>query len=357
MSQNVFVYDPTAADELSKVRGIGRYLQILKENFPEWKFTSDVILEQSDRILLSEKPDVFINPFFNFLTRPVVTKRIAKNQIAVIHDLIPLKYPEHFPAGIKGGLHIFANKLALKNYDTIVTDSEASKQDIINILNVDEQKVEIIYPCVPKIFIEHKTWNMEQSMKQKKTDNNVLRSMLHVSSPHCLYVGDVTWNKNLVNIAKAIKIANKPCVFVGKSFSRASNENKWDEEFHEFQQLAKDDKNFIFPGFVDDASLIALYQNARINLLLSRDEGFGFSYLEAASVGCPSVLADIPVLQEISAESALYANPEDPQDIAQKVNTLYKDETIWLQCKKDAKKRSEYFSTEKFKEEFSQLVS
>jgi hypothetical protein len=42
MNQFVFVFDPTASDKLSAVRGIGRYLQILKENFADWKFTDQI---------------------------------------------------------------------------------------------------------------------------------------------------------------------------------------------------------------------------------------------------------------------------------------------------------------------------
>ena len=52
--------------------------------------------------------------------------------------------------------------------------------------------------------------------------------------------------------------------------------------------MAKDDKRFIFPGFISDDELITLYEQASLNILLSRDEGFGFSYVEAASLGCPS---------------------------------------------------------------------
>src|SRR3989338_805347 len=109
--QKVFVYDPTLKDKKSAVRGIGRYLQILKENFPEWTFTNNLTMNQWNNEL------IFINPFFNFLQRPLTLNRVAKKQIAVIHDLIPLKYPSHFPPGIKGSIYILLNKYALRNYD------------------------------------------------------------------------------------------------------------------------------------------------------------------------------------------------------------------------------------------------
>src|SRR4051812_43930889 len=103
---DVYIYDPTASDNLSKVRGIGRYVQTLKENFGNvFEFTSD----------LSSIPDhaIFVNPFFSFLKPPLKMRRVSRKQVAVIHDIIPLKYPKHYPVGIKGGVYKRLNRLAL----------------------------------------------------------------------------------------------------------------------------------------------------------------------------------------------------------------------------------------------------
>ncbi len=368
MKQKVFVYDPTASDKLSSVRGIGRYLQILKESFGEsWIFTDNVKRISAD--------SVFINPFFNFLQPSLTLRRLAKKQIAVIHDLIPLKYPSHFQPGIKGSIYILLNKLALKNYDLIITDSEASKVDIINILGVHENKIKVIYPCLPKSFLNSTIKNLDLNENLKLKIKN-----------YCLYVGDATWNKNLVNIAKAIKIANVNCVFVGKVFGQlgkvASEEtlreadcrdnrqslaekecherlnlsHSWQKELKEFYELTKNDKRFIFAGFIPDSELIKLYERTSINLLLSRAEGFGFSYLEAANFSCPSLLSDIPVLKEISAGNALFVNPLNLQDIANKIKEINYDKILRNKIGNSAKKRSEYFSPEKFKKEFLKIL-
>jgi glycosyltransferase involved in cell wall biosynthesis len=295
----VLCFDPTSSDTQSKVRGVGRYLQILKENFPDWTFSNTLHVS---RYTLH----AFINPFFNFLQKPVTLKKIAKKQIAVIHDLIPLKYPSKFPAGIRGNFNIFLNKLALKNHDLIVTDSETSKKDIIQILKIPEEKVRVIYPCLPQIFNKKlkiqnsKLKTKTQNFKTKKNNNKFLDLSFSFDicdlsfelDNFCLYVGDATWNKNLVNLAKAIKIANVTCVFVGKVFRinspsesegsltsdksekseklKISDEGQillnssglsdfthpWQKELKEFFQLIKDDKRFIFLGYVADEDLI-----------------------------------------------------------------------------------------------------
>lgn len=343
----VFVYDSTASDKLSSVRGIGRYLQILKENFAnEFVFASEL-----PPTTYPLQP-VFINPFFNFLQKPLTMKRVAHKQIAVIHDLIPLKYPSHFPSGIRGSIYILLNKLALRNYDLIITDSEASKSDIIKMIKIPGDKVKVIYPCLPRIFINNKSQiTNNKSITNFKYQINKTTNYELLTTPYCLYVGDATWNKNLVNLARAIKIANVNCVFVGKVFQTsavgersgktAEVNNGWQSELNEFLELTKDDKRFIFLGFVPDSELIKLYKQAEFNILPSRDEGFGFSYLEAAYFGCPSLLSDIPVLREISGGKAVFFDPENPQDIAEKIKNS---------PRVVPKKRAEFFSAEKFRD-------
>lgn len=364
MKSQIYAYDPTAKDPLSKVRGVGRYLQILRENFSgEWIFT--------DKLKQIPADAVFINPFFNFIQPPLTAGRIAKKQIAVIHDLIGLKYPQHFPVGIKGKLNIFLNKLALRNYDVIVTDSQASKKDIVEILKVDENKVKLIYPTLPRIF----------------TNSELNSELLNLNSKFCIYVGDATWNKNLVNLAKAIKIINVTCVFVGKIFGElkvkernfhsekmfesrevgrvfsqenfAPNEiiHPWLNELKAFSEETKNDKRFKFAGFAKDYELVKFYQQARLNLLLSRDEGFGFSYLEAASQMCPSVLSDIPVLREISdGKGAIFAKPQDLNEIANTIGEIYFKKDIRNTIGSEALNRSKYFNSKLFVKSFSLLL-
>jgi len=391
--QKVFIYDPTSSDKLSSVRGIGRYLQILKENFAnEFEFVNNETMKQLNNDC------VFINPFLNFLQPPLTLKRIARKQIAVIHDLIPLKYPSHFPPGIKGSIYILLNKLVLKNYDLIITDSEASKADIINILHIREDKIKVIYPCLPDSFINPKSEirNPKQFLNFQNSNFEFVSSFDIRASNFCVYVGDATWNKNLVNLAKAIKIADVNCVFVGKVFENLTVDDRrlkvgvedrkskieknqsstfnhqplssiinhlssnkshpWQNELNEFNEITKNDKRFIFPGFVPDSELIKFYEQASFNILPSRDEGFGFSFLESAQFGCPSLLSDIPILREISEGKAIFFDQNNPTDIAEKIKEIINDKNLRNKIGDGAKKRSEFFSRKKFRKEFLSII-
>jgi len=387
----VLVFDPTANDPQSKVRGVGRYLQILRENFPNWIFTNSI-----DHWSLKIDHSVFINPFFNLLSPPLFIKRKFQKQIAIIHDLIPLKYPQHFPIGLRGSLNVFLNKIALMGYDIVITDSEQSKKDIITILKFPPERVKVIYPCLPRIFNQ-----VDSSQELVVRENPIKNPSSYLLSPHyCLYVGDATWNKNLVNLAKAIKLQKLPCVFVGKVFNTIKFKNKnpksqintkfqtqntkennldhlnlknsdlfrvsdlgfrashnpWQKELHEFMALAQDDKRFIFPGFISDEELIQLYQKAIFNILISRDEGFGFSYVEASSQKCPSILSDIPILREISQNNAIFIIPEEPQTIVSAIKTIQNDSTLRDKLIKQTHERSIFFSQQSFIDGFNLVI-
>lgn len=333
---HVYVFDPTATDELSRVRGIGRYLQLMREALPEATFT--------DSLRTLEQDAVLVNPFFNLTQSPRITKRYCKTQIAVIHDLIPLKYPKQFPLGIKGTINVFLNRSTIKNYDYIVTDSEASKKDIISMLRVSPDRVTVIYPPIPESFFE-------------STNDAAIISKLKIeNSKFTLYVGDATWNKNLVNIAKAVQKENITAVFVGKVFTTQELSHPWQREVREFMSIVKDDKRFIFPGFVSDEELRALYKHALCNLLVSRDEGFGFSYFEAAAQETPSVLANKPIFQETARDTAVFVNPDDPLDIAAGISRFAGDPKLRKSCGEAAYKRVKTFNLVSFKKQWETIL-
>jgi glycosyltransferase involved in cell wall biosynthesis len=69
-------------------------------------------------------------------------------------------------------------------------------------------------------------------------------------------------------------------------------------------------------GHVPDTQLGALYERALAVASVSREEGFGFTPLEAAARGTPAIVADLPVFGETLGEAALRVPPGDPDALA-----------------------------------------
>ena len=72
----------------------------------------------------------------------------------------------------------------------------------------------------------------------------------------------------------------------------------------------------LFLGRVDDATLEALYAAALAVACPSREEGFGFTPLEAAARGTPTVVADLAPFRETLGDAALAVAADDPDSLA-----------------------------------------
>jgi glycosyltransferase involved in cell wall biosynthesis len=364
----VQIFDPSDIDPTSSSRGGGRFIQLLKENLPEAQFINELQRVDAESALLI--------PFFDPFAKPVLNKRIAKKQIILIYDTIPLKYSSHFPVGLKGRYNAWKNKQTLRNFDAVVTISEVSKKDITRYLDVPKEKITVIYPTLS---------NKLQNLKSTS------HSLLNITN-YCIYVGDVNWNKNIVNIAKAIKITNIPCVFVGKAFEPLKSiqiksgvepaeglpngaiceawekagstesdltfkfSHPWQLEFKQFIKEVYGNPLFIFPGYVSDNDLCVLYKNASLNILLSRDEGFGFSFLEASNQSTPSLLSDIPIFHEIALDTARFVSPENPEQIAEQLKLLMTNNELRKEMGKNSLSRADYFNSSTFKTKWEKIL-
>jgi glycosyltransferase involved in cell wall biosynthesis len=389
--RTLFVYDKTVKDKSSKVRGVGRYIKTLSEFLQILNKRNDLINNSSTSILDNyeifftpttqklSKSAILFNPFFNPIAKPELFFKKTNKQIAVIHDLIPLKYKKMYPVGLKGWFFKKINAWCLRNYDAIITDSKVSKDDIVKIYKVPSTKVHVIYPSVGQIFLPH----LDTKEESPTHHHPFLKNKMQASQPeftqlslreithnkiiselkdYLIYVGDGTWNKNLPNIARAVKMSNIPCVFVGSLFdwekikTLPQKPHPWQRSYFEFLKLADGDNRFIFAGFVSDAELKTLYKYAKANILLSFDEGFGYSFIESSYMSTPSVLSDIPIFHEIAKDSALFANPQDPKDVAEKINTLIYDKYKREKLSIKAFERVQRFNPINFNSQIALLV-
>jgi glycosyltransferase involved in cell wall biosynthesis len=87
----------------------------------------------------------------------------------------------------------------------------------------------------------------------------------------------------------------------------------------------------------------------------ARYEPFGLSILEAALSGCALVLGNIPSMKEIWGDAALYADPDNSVELQSKIQFLIEHDTQRKQMADKAKQRAQYFSTERFGQQYMNL--
>ncbi|MGQ0600771.1 MAG: glycosyltransferase family 4 protein, partial [Anaerolineales bacterium] len=103
----------------------------------------------------------------------------------------------------------------------------------------------------------------------------------------------------------------------------------------------------IFPGFVEDVDLPALYSTARVLAYPSLYEGFGLPLLEAMACGTPVVISTASCLPEVAGDAALLVSPIDVPALT---NALYRaatDETLRAELIRKGHLRAAQFTWEK----------
>lgn len=224
------------------------------------------------------KPFIFSIPF----------KKEAKKVILTIHDLIPLIYLEHYPAGIRGNLVFLIQKLLIKkNVDAIITISETSKKDICRLLGVDPAIVHVIYLAPKEVFKPISDKHLLSSVQKK----------YNLPDSFALYVGDVNYNKNIPGLIEMCKQAGIRLVIAGKQAKDIENQNLDHSELKHLKGL--DWSNVTRLGFVDDENLAAIYNLADVYIQPSFYEGFSLPPLEAKACGTWVIATKIQAHVEI----------------------------------------------------------
>jgi len=244
----------------------------------------------------------------------------------------------------------------------------------MSFLKIPESHIKVIYPTVSHIFLPHLDQTRIGHEPFHKFEGHSVPDFSGMSTNaliehpevknlenYIIYVGDATWNKNLSNFMQAVKMANLTCVCVGKVFKSEQNQiskkpHPWQKMLYVFLKQIANDRRFIIPGFISDTELFALYKKAKLNILVSFDEGFGLSYIEAGFAGTPSILSDTPIFHEIAKDAAVFVNPKDPKNIAQKIAELYYDNMTNETMRIRAFSRSQDFNPTLFRNQWIELV-
>src|SRR4029078_4691423 len=100
---------------------------------------------------------------------------------------------------------------------------------------------------------------------------------------------------------------------------------------HEFMQLINTYKykaDVILTGYLSEAELALLLESAYALVYPSLFEGFGVPVAEAMKCEVPVLTSEKTSMQEVAGDAALYFNPKDHSDIADKMMLIYKDENL-----------------------------
>jgi len=291
--------DISPLNDSGSVRGIGTYTNYLVNDLKKISGKIQITTFSGKDI---PESDLIHYPYFDlyFHTLPF---RKTRPRVVTIHDVIPLVFKKHYPAGLKGRYNLFLQKLALKNTDAVICDSNTSKQDIHKILGYPFNKIYVIYLAPAPVFKPMQNSNYLENIRNK----------YKLPQEYFLFVGDVNWNKNIIGLLSAVKKTRVNLVLVGKALLNQNLPQVRDIN-SEIEKLKIKNK-IIKTGYIPDKDLSAIYNLATATIVPSFYEGFGLPVLESMACGTPVLCSNNSSLSEIGHDTALFFDPHKKDDI------------------------------------------
>jgi len=259
--------------------------------------------------------------------------------IVTFHDLKYIKYPYFLNkfATIKSKYMKYTMTKGAEKANKIIAVSQSTKKDIIHLLGIEKDKITVIY--------EASNLGMYSRKNDDITNSKILKKY-SIQKPYFLYVGEKRPHKNLEGLIKAFTIfkekydnRNTSLVLTGKKYST----------YHEYITTAENlgvKDSLIFTGFIPEKYLLPIYSEAETLLLISFYEGFGIPILEAMECGIPVITSNISSMPEVAGEAALLVDPNNIQEIVEKMNNIVSSKILREQLIESGFKRVKQFSWE-----------
>jgi len=269
--------------------------------------------------------DVFHSPDF------IPPYRAAKKHVITVHDLTFLHYPQYLTEDSRAYYNAQI-ETACQHADHILSVSEATKADLISMLNVPEHKI-TVQP--------HGAGEQYKHLSQDEI-SPVLQA-LNLPDDYILHVGTWEPRKNIIALLKAYKQLLSeipdlpPVVLVGR--------RGWlfEQTQSEIEDLAIN-QHIFWRDTVSDEQLPAVYNGATINVTVSHYEGFGMPALEGMACGTVPIVSNRSSLPEVVGNVGLQINPDDRDSIADALKKVLTDSQWREEQSKQAIERAKQFT-------------
>jgi len=270
-------------------------------------------------------------------TAPVVHLISTHRTIVTVHDLSFRYFPEAYSLPFKMVYKILT-PVIFKFADLIITVSNSELSSIVKIYPESKEKIYAVH---------------NGGLPERIKKNIEIIPAYKAPKPYLLYVGALNPRKNPQGVISAFNIIQKyhaiDLIFVGASGKSFSQLN--------YEHSQKDKGDIIFLGQVDDINdLIRYYKGAICLIFPSFYESSGLPPIEAMVCSCPVIAADIPSLRERCNKAALYCNPENHEDIAQKIEEILTDTTLQTQFIQEGFLQSDEYNWKKCVESTIHLI-
>ncbi len=254
------------------------------------------------RLLRQERIRVFHSP--NYMIPFLAFPRHADGPIravTTIHDLIPLRFPDHAPKSKKARvMPIFRALLreAARRSTCILTVSNTSRRDIIELLKAPPERVRAVYNGVADVFLQAG----QQTAAPADASPESPRTLL--------YVGRADPYKNIATLLHALARLRRDEGMNVRLRIAGSPDPRYPEPAALAATLGIADA-VEWTGYLTDDALVSAYRHADLLVHPSRYEGFGLQILEAMACGTPVLSSNAGSLPEVVGDAGRLVPPDD----------------------------------------------
>lgn len=259
--------------------------------------------------------------------------------VVTVHDLTTMLVPEYrrpLPTRLYNALVTTSAQSA----NHIITDSLASKQDIMQHLGIPDEKITHIYLAVGPDY--------------KPGDNSLVDMAVlkkyDLPDFYILYLGGYELHKNVMSLLYAWSYVGQalgddyPLILAGRKPQKVND--IYPDYDNYIKRLGIDDY-VKWIGFVDEEDKPVLYRNAETFVFPSRYEGFGLPVLEALASGVPVVTTNASSVPEVVGDAGFTVDPDAEREMAGAIIASVIQENLAADLRKKAEDQAAKFSWEK----------
>ncbi len=316
---SVFVNGQDVVEQLAARHPQISYVPV---SWPESRPVSRVAWEQLTlpSLLRKRHIDVLHSP------ANVLPELLPRNCVGVVtlHDLAFLRFP-HVLTRAKQLYHRTFTMRSLQQARMIISVSESTRQDAIELVGIPGERVQTVYPCIAEHF----------SNVIGEKEIVAFRQQQGLTQGFLLYLGTLEPRKNLITLIEAYARLRSEHAIPEKLVIAGGRGWLYDAILQKVQTLGLTSE-VIFPGFVADEEQALWYHAASAFVYPSLYEGFGLPVAEALACGTPVVTSNVSSLPEAGVieggPRALIIDPGNVEEIAQAMYKALTDQAFRQRC-------------------------
>lgn len=325
---------------LSRIR---QYIMLVI-NFMGLKSLTYYLLSKYERELFRE-----FDLLIGCVSNPYPIAYLKNSFIFTFHDLQEYYYPQFFSILVRIKRHMVGS-IMTKSATQIICESEYVKEDIANFFNTPKAKIHSI-PAMPNIETLTTSPNVSKVINEYRLPENYI-----------FYPSANFWeHKNHINLIKAFNILVKnKCQQVELVLSGDNNSKRYKKNITEIINLTEslNLKSIVHMiGYIKSEHIASVYKLSSVVAIPTLFESISIPMYESFFVGVPVCCSNVVSLPEQAGDAALLFNPNNPEDIADKLMTCLENREIRDDLIRKGKRKIDNMTSDKFVKKLKDVIN